>query len=700
MYKMNFKSILIAAAFVSSSSLFGQLPTDVIFTYKSNPVSVNEFEYQYLKNKKLGDSTISAQDIKEYLDLYVKFKLKYQDARDAGMDTLKDYKMELAGYRNQLARNYLYDKEVTDALVAEAYKRMQSEVKAAHVLVAVSADAKPADTLAAFNKLKSALDRINSGNATFEAIAQEISDDPGSKDNGGDLGYFTALQLVYPFENVAYNTAKGAVSGIFRTQFGYHIVKVLDVRANRGDIKVRHIQLRVGHNPTATEDAVKKNIDDIYQKIITGESTFEKMAYSYSEDYNSKYQGGEMDYINVTQFVGDPERQRWADVAFALNKDGDMSKPFRTTLGWHILQRVSVRPLASFDQMKNVLKNQVRNDQRSQKSVDALVQKVKAESNYQYYATSFDALLNSLDSNFRKGTFQKSQLPDYAPQSKPSKPVRGNVFQQPDLKSTKLVDLDLFRLGTETFKVGDFAEYIEKNTKPVNGDVKIQLTELFNTWSNDQCVSYQDRHLEEKSSEFKNIYQEYAEGILMFYRKKDLVWDKANLDTVGLDKFFSAHRSEYQWKDRFNCEVYFCGSEATMKKVAKQVKKGMNPDSIKVFHNRIKALSLDYKKGKYEEGDSYLFADKKLLQDLFANADYRKKGKIIKMGQYGEDWVVVKVVDFLPAGPKALSETRGHVAAKYEEYLEDQWTKELQARYKVDVNDQALDELIKKLTHQ
>lgn len=698
MHYVKIKSFLFVAALAASNAVFGQLAPNVIFTYNNNPVSLDEFEYQYLKNKKLGDATITPKDIKEYLDLYVKFKLKYQDARDAGMDTLKDYKMELAGYRNQLARNYLYDKEVTDALVLEAYQRMLTEVRAAHILVAVAADASPADTLAAYNKIKTALDKIRANTGSFENLAREISDDPGSKENGGDLGYFTALQLVYPFENVAYNTKTGEVSGIFRTQFGYHIIKVLDKRPNKGDIKVRHIQLRVGQNPTATEEAVKKNMDDIYQKIMSGESTFEKMAYSYSEDYNSKYQGGEMDYINVTQFVGDPERQRWADMAFSLAKDGDITVPFRTQLGWHILQRVAVRPLGSFDQMKNVLKNQVRNDQRSQKSVDALVEKVKAENNYTYYETAFNALLSSLDSNFVKGSFQKSQLPQFAPQPKMAKPVRGNVFQQPNTKSTPLLDLDLFRLGEETFKVGAFADYMEKNPKSVSGDAATMLKGMFQAWSNDQCVSYQDRHLEEKSPEFKNIYQEYAEGILMFYRKKDLVWDKANLDTAGLDKFFKAHQSEYQWKDRFNCEVYFCADEAMMKKVAKQVKKNMPADSIKAFHNRVKALSLDYKKGKYEAGDSYLFADKKVLEDLFADPAYRKAGKIIKMGKYGDDYVVVKVVEFLPAGPKALQETRGHVAAKYEEYLEEQWTQELQKKYKVEINDALLNEVIKKLT--
>lgn len=695
--QMKLKSLTLSGLFVFTALLSAQTGSPVIFTFKGNPVTAEEFEYQYLKNKKIGDETITEKDIDEYLDLYIKFKLKYQDARDAGMDTLRDYTTELAGYRGQLARNYLYDKEVTETLISEAYARMKWEVRAAHILVAVDQDAKPEDTLKAYKKIKESLDRITLGKGTFETEARNISDDPGSKDNGGDLGYFTALQLVYPFENVAYSTDPGKISGIFRTQFGYHIIKVLDKRPNQGEIKVRHIQLRVGHKPDATAESVKQMIDEIYNKVVSGESTFDKMAYSYSEDYNSKYQGGEMDYVSVTQFVGDPERQMWADMAFKLAKDGDITQPFRTALGWHILQRVNVRPLAPFEVLKNSIKNQVRNDQRSQKSIDVLIEKVKSENNYTEFLSSFNALASSLDTNYTTGKFKKSHLPKFAKITKPSGPVRGNVFLEPNVTTTPLLELELFRLGEEKHTVDEFAGYLEKNTRPVYGSTEENLRNHFNRWVGDVCVAFQDKHLEEKSVEFRNIYQEYSEGILMFYRKKEKVWDRANSDSAGLADYFSKHRDSYRWNDRVHCEVYFCSDEATMKKVAKQVKKKMPADSIKAFHNRIKPLTVDFKNGKYEVTDNYLFADKKLLPDLFANPKSKKKKSIIQMGQYGEDWVVVKIVDFYPAGLKELNETRGPVTAKYEEYLEDLWVKELQQRYTVEVNKKELADLKKKL---
>jgi peptidyl-prolyl cis-trans isomerase SurA len=692
------KTVLLALTLVFAGVTQAQLDRDVVFTYQGNSVSSEEFIYQYLKNKRPGDSSITESDIRNYLDLYVKFKLKYQDARDANLDTLPDYITELGRYRSSLARNYLFDKEVTEDLIHEAYDRMKWEVRAAHILVFVDANATPADSLVAYNKIMAAYNAIQAGSSSFEDQVNAVSEDQSSKVNGGDLGFFTAMQLVYSFENEAYNTAVGGVSKVFRTQFGYHIVKVLDKRPNPGEIKIRHIMLRVGHKPEATEEAVRKNIQDIYASIQKGESAFDKMARSYSEDFNTKYEGGLTNYFSANQHVGDLDMQNWADMAFALQKDNDVSQPFRTKKGWHIVQRVQIRPIGTFDQMRSSLLKKIREDQRSQKSIDALVAKVKAESNYSFVEASFQDLLSSLDSNFRLGRFRKENLPKYAPTVKPAKPVRGNVFNAPMITGVPLIEQEIMRIGNEPLTAGDFADYIENKTTPVSGSNEVALRNLYNMWSSEMCVAYQDRHLPEKSPEFKYIYQEFAEGILMFNRKKIVVWDVANTDTAGLEKFFGQHREEYRWTDRYAADFYFCANKDLMGKVAKQVKKGVHPDTIRNMHNRVTPLSVDYKKGKYEKKDSYLFADKAMLGKLFANPANQKAGKIIKLGQFGDDFVVVKVNEYMPTQLKTLAESRGPVTARYEDYLEAQWVQELQQRYTVQVNEAVMADVVKRLT--
>ncbi|MBL7811900.1 MAG: peptidylprolyl isomerase [Bacteroidetes bacterium] len=688
-----FKVLIGLFLLVTTFGLKAQDPRSVIFTAAGNKVTVDEFERQFLKNINLEDEKITAAQIDEYLDLYIKFKLKIQDAHDAGLDTARNYRDELQMYRDQLARNYLYDREVTDALIKEAYDRLQWELAVSHILITIAPDAGPADTLIAFNKIKNIGDQLLKDPSAFESLARENSDDPGSKDNGGNLGYMTALQVVYPFENMAYNTPMGSVSRIFRTEFGYHILKVTDKRANRGEIKMRHLMLRVGTTPEATADAVKAKINEIYQRLKSGESTLASMARNYSEDYNSRYQDGEMDFVSATQFIGDLDRQKWVDKGFSLSNPGDICEPFQTSYGWHILQKVAVRPLGPFEQMRVVLKNQVQGDRRAQKSVDALVEKVKAENGFKEYPEALKALESSLDSTYIKGTFKKAGLPMYARGAKTQETIKATRnLQQP------LLDLNLYVLGGKNYTVGEFATELESISRPVTGNVAEHLNTQYKAWVSKNCVTYQDAHLEEKSAEFRNIYQEYREGILMFNRMQELVWEKANTDSVGLDKFYNQHKTDYTWGDRFDAEIYLCASQDIMNRVAKSVRKKIAADSIRRAENKTNQLNLDFRIGKYELADSFLFPDKRILETLFADPKYRAKSdKVYTLNKIGKDWVVVKVVKFLPASSKTLSETRGPVASKYQETLEKEWMDALKSKYTVEVNEPVLNELKKRL---
>jgi peptidyl-prolyl cis-trans isomerase SurA len=675
-----------------------QNPQDVLFTYAKDKVTVEEFERYFLKNINIGNQPVTPAKVREDLDLYLKFKLKIQDARDAGLDTVADYLREVEMYRDQLAKSHLYDKEVTEGLIREAYDRLQYEVAVSHILIAVKPKANPADTLVAWQKIKGMYDRILAGKNTFEAEAKN-SDDPGTKDAGGNLGYMTALQVVYPFENMAYATPVGQISGIFRTDFGYHIIKVTDKRANRGDVKLRHILLRVGMTPEGTDEAQKKKIDDIYAKIKSGQATFSEMARNYSEDFNSRNNGGggEMDFLNVTMFIGDLDKQNMMEKGFALKAAGDYTEPFKTALGWHLLQRVDVRPVPKFESVKGTIKNQVQNSARAQKSVDALVTKVKTENNFTPYQEGLNALINSLDTNFAKGQFSAEKLPEYPAIAQPAK--RGRVYIKPVTPKNKLKDMVLFQLAGEDYKVAQFAPFLEANMKPTNGNNAGFVNDVFNEWVKNRCITYQDQHLEEKSPEFKHLYQEFREGILMFSRMQQLVWDKANTDTVGLKAYHDKNSNKYMWSDRFDCEVYLCADKNIMKAVAKQVKQGVAADSIRRTHTKKNAINLDYRIGKFELADTFLFPNKTILETLFSKPEYKaKKNKIYQMNQMGSSWVVVKVKKFIPAEAKQLAECRGHVANDYQTYLEKAWIDSLMSKYPHSINESILEQLSKKLS--
>jgi len=345
--------------------------------------------------------------------------------------------------------------------------------------------------------------------------------------------------------------------------------------------------------------------------------------------------------------------------------------------------------------MKVQLKNQVQQNQRSQISVDSLITKVKKQENYKLNQVALAFLMQSLDSNFMNGAFKLEMLPKKYTQKEKNEKTKKEVVKEFDF-----LQMELFNLANESYTVEDFAVRLVNGKKKISGSKKEAVESKLNAWVNDLCVNYQNTHLEEKSVEFRDIYQEYREGILMFNRMQEKVWDKANNDSVGLVEYFKKHNKEYTWNDRFHVEAYYCVDEKMMKQVFKQVKKGIPADSLKRMHtsNGRGRLDFDYRIGKYQSTDTFLFPQKKVLYNIFNTPEYRTaKNKVFKMGLVGNDYVVLKVREFLPAGLKSLDETRGPVASKYQEELEVLWLNELEAKYPVDINQSTIDMFKSKL---
>ena len=300
-------------------------------TVAGKNITKTEFEAIYHKNN-TKNAASDTKSLEDYMQLFINFKLKVKEAEELGLDTVSAFKNELEGYRKQLAAPYLTDNEVNDKLLKEAYERMKKDVRASHILIKCDAGALPKDTLAAYNKAISARNRVVKGE-DFAKVAKELSDDPSAKDNGGDLGYFTSMQMVYPFEDVAFKTAKGAISEPIRTQFGYHIIKVLDRRPSQGQITVAHIMVR--SNPGMPEEdsiAARKKIFDIYDRLKKNEN-FSSLALEFSDHTDSKTKGGVLPAFGTGTMVPSFE-----NAAFALKDTNSFSMPFQTPFGWHIVK--------------------------------------------------------------------------------------------------------------------------------------------------------------------------------------------------------------------------------------------------------------------------------------------------------------------------------------------------------------------------
>ncbi|MDB5262459.1 MAG: peptidylprolyl isomerase, partial [Adhaeribacter sp.] len=313
----------------------------VLETIGGKPVYTAEFEYVYHKNNGNAENANTRASIQEYLDLYTNFKLKVMDAESRGLDTTTAFRQELEGYKQQLAQPYLTEKSVTEKLIREAYDRMQKEVNASHILINVAPDAEPKDTLAAYNKVLELRKRLVAGE-DFAQLAHAFSEDPSAKENYGKLGYFTALQMVYPFEDAAYKTLPGQLSQPIRTRFGYHIIKVNDVRSAQGEIKVSHIMVRATPGlPKADSVAAKKKIDEIYTRVARKQN-WDQLVAQFSEDVSSAENGGELPWFGTGRMIGNFE-----EAAFKLAKPGDITRPVQTPYGWHIIKLIERRSLPS-----------------------------------------------------------------------------------------------------------------------------------------------------------------------------------------------------------------------------------------------------------------------------------------------------------------------------------------------------------------
>ena len=308
--------------------------------------------------------------------MFINFKLKVHAAKDAGLDTVSKFKYELNGYRAQLARPYMTDQSKLDELMKEAYAHMQEEVRASHILIECKPEALAADTLKAWNKAMEARKKILAGEK-FADVAVKYSTDPSVKKNFGDLGYFTAFQMVYPFEKGAYDTKVGETSMPIRTKYGYHIIQVTGRRPARGEIHVSHIMVKP--QKEGDKDMAEIKINEIYQKALEGKQTFEELCSLYSDDVTTKNKGGELPWFGTNKMVSEFE-----EAAFGLKADKEISKPFKTTYGWHIVKRTGYKPVPAYTAVEKEIKTKVSKDTRAEQTRASFLKKIGKEYGFVY----------------------------------------------------------------------------------------------------------------------------------------------------------------------------------------------------------------------------------------------------------------------------------------------------------------------------
>ena len=552
-------------------------------TLGTYPVPANEFAYVYRKNNSTAADYSTRKSVTDYLDLYTNFRLKVLEAEQKGLDTTQAFKRELDGYRQQLAQPYLTEKSVTDQLVREAYDRMSQEVNASHVLIRVAPDATPHDTLAAYQKIEKIRQQVLAG-ADFGQLARTESEDPSAKENAGKLGYFTAMQMVYPFESAAYKTPVGQVSQPIRTRFGYHIIKVNDKRAAQGEIKVAHLMIRATTNAAKADSlTAKKKIDELYSRLKKGEN-WDKLVAQFSEDAGSAANGGELPPFGTGRML-----PTFEEVAFKMQKPGDISAPVQTPYGWHIIKLIERQPLAKFADLESGLKSKVAKDSRSELNKAAFLKRVRQEDQFAEVLAVKTYAFSKADTALVAGRYK------YKAPVAPTKAVKGAITD----------NATLFTIKNKPYLVKDFLAFAQQNQRPRTGaQPAFAMQQLYDQYVEQSLTEFEKNGLETKYEDYRMLVKEYRDGILLFQLMDEKVWSKAIEDTVGLKKYFANNQAKYLWDQRVQGTVVSAATPALLARTQKELKTGRFPVTRNVarsvlyspgttFPSKVGAMALD-----------------------------------------------------------------------------------------------------------
>lgn len=625
---------------------------DLLFTVDSDSTFTTEFVRVYNKNLDLVQDE-SQKDIDEYLNMFINYKIKLKEAKSLGLDKKPSYTRELGSYKQQLAQSFIKDNQVTEALVEEAYNRILNEVEASHILVRLEQNASVSDTLEAYNAIVKLRDRaVKEG---FEPVKKAVHN--GQTIFGEDLGYFTAFKMVYPFESAAYRTNVGDISQPFRTQFGYHIVYVKNKRKSRGERTVAHIMV-VDKNDNSTNNSDHR-IQELYKKLNQGED-FESLAKQFSEDTNSASKGGLLSSFAAGQLSS----QEFEDVAFSLENIGDVSKPFKSNFGWHIVKLYDKKPVESFQNLKSQLEAQVKRDDRSKIIDKALHDKLKSKYNVSDSQPALQYFASLLNADYFKSSWQLPQDFDgYTP---------------------------LVKIGNKQLNFRDFGDYLIKNQRQVSDKESYIdiVTNAYDSFLITNVILYQENNLEHENEDFANIVNEYKDGLLLFDLMEHTIWNTAQSDSSEIKNFYESQKAHYFFPERMDAVVATSTKQNVIKRVSKLLASNMALSDIKNLVNS---------DGEVE----VLFTSE--VMDVHHQAlpkGFQFKKGVSKIYKHHDAFVVVQVKDVLPKQTKTFNEAKGEVISDYQAVKEAKWLKDLKTKYKVEINQQALSTIRSQIKNQ
>lgn len=624
-----------------------------LFTVGNEPIDKKEFLKVYAKNNNTKEVNYSPKAVNEYIDLYALFKMKVAEAKVLKIDTIPSVKSELDNYKYQLANTYLTDKSATETLAKEAFDRLSQDVDVSHILLFASPNA---DSTAVYKKIDSLYQQIASGKITFEHAAATYSEDKSTSTNGGNVGYISAFDIVYPFENAAYNTPVGQLSKPFRTQFGFHIIKVNSRKKTEGTYKVQQVLLK---KPNNSEERVRAlaTAENIISAANKGKN-FDDLVLEYSTDKYSKTSKGVLEPFRLGKNV-----KAFDDAVSTMKKAGDISQPIETEYGIHIIKLIEKTPLDSWDKMKASIIKQTENDERASIAKKVQEEKVKKEYKFSEQISNLAPIVAKIESD-------------------------SNLKQNFKMDAFSGMKKNLFTFNGKHYTQQDFLTYATGITrgKLYGNNINIIITDLYRMYQEKIIRDVQVEQLATRNEDFKALMKEYNDGILLFEYMEREVWNKASQDTAGIRAFYNQNAAKYQWQPSIEGRVFQSANNEIMKKFRDRVLKGEDAmavyNDIAVKNTETAGISMDmgrYEMVKFNTKPADFVANKPT--NVFTNANYFT--------------VVVPNVVYSTAQTKTLEEARGYIIADYQEYLDKALNNALKKKYPLKIEEKTLQSIVK-----
>jgi peptidyl-prolyl cis-trans isomerase SurA len=638
--------LLIAAAMAPA------LSAQPIFNYGNTPVGKDEFMRAYNKNKSPEADKESA--LREYLNLYINFKLKVKAALTQRLDTLESLKADVSNFRNQVQETYMNDTKGVSVLVDEAFDRSQKDLHVLHFYVSVDEKMNRDDTTRARKAIEEVYDELKKGTTNYDEMLEEISGKyfPAK---GSDLGFVTAFLLPYKYENIVYSLKPGAFSRPYRSKSGWHVFKVTEERKSAGKWKIAQILLAFPPEGAGFKlEELKAKADSFYTMLKKG-ANFGEMAKEYSQDKLTYLNSGEMPEFGTGKYD-----LPFETAVFKLKKDGEISTPIQTQFGYHIVKRLAQAPTPSDKTDAGYLyeiKQKVLQDDRISSAREEFVKDVIKKTGYKRNAAVPDAEL------FR-----------YADSMSVNKTAA-------DAKKFPISNKIIFNTGKTAVKGSDWLNFVYdyKTSELYKGEAG---SELLNKYIEAAALEYYKNNLEQYNTEFKYQMQEFKEGNMLFEIMERNVWNRAASDTGGLKKLYSEKKASYLWPASADVLIFNCGNAKAADAARAALVAGKNWKEV-----------ADSSGGNVQ-ADSTRY---ELTQVPVAEGTTITAGMVSTPVINGTDGtaVFVKILKTYPAGQqRSFEEARGLVINDYQAFLEEEWIKELKKKYPVKVNEAAFKSLL------